>query len=339
MIKSRKRQREFSDEDDDDGGAPAELGEKDEESEDEMGGTGWGDDDDDDDAGSDEDKPEGKEAKATRFGDDDGEIKTKDGKITSVEGEEEANFGEEEDYEEGGIKIVPFNLKAEMSEGTFTEDGMYVDNKFAETRDMWLEEVDTAAKERKKRGEKMQKVEKVEIADFDQEDDNLDILELKKSMLECLLPGEKVQKALKRLRGAKKDGGLDYFNKLMEAANNLLQVGEFNIYNETQTSIEESVAEAERADAEGQWDLKWQMTDDEVHGPFSTAQMAAWAAEGYFKQRPGLVRKRDPRKATESIPFVGTHTLNFESEKDKSDMLNDLLDSDDEPEGTVQDAE
>ena len=38
--------------------------------------------------------------------------------------------------------------------------------------------------------------------------------------------------------------------KLMEAANNLLQAGEFGIYNESQKEIEASVAEAEEAEAD-----------------------------------------------------------------------------------------
>jgi len=42
----------------------------------------------------------------------------------------------------------------------------------------------------------------------------------------------------------------------------------------------------------------------------------------------GLVRKRDPCKATESIKFVPTHSIDFEAEQSKADMMNDLLDSD-----------
>lgn len=114
-----------------------------------------------------------------------------------------------------------------MSEGKFTEDGMYIDNKFAgyappippislrptptnphlrpaETRDAWLEEVDSNDKKRKDKGEKIEDVKNVEIADFDKDDDELDILALKRDVLECLLPGESVSKALKRLRGSGK---------------------------------------------------------------------------------------------------------------------------------------
>merc|ERR1712086_429194 len=107
---------------------------------------------------------------------------------------------------------------------------MYVDNKFEEQRDAWLEEQDEINQERKKKGEKRVKVKNIEIADFEKEDDELDILSLKRDVLECLLPGESVQKALKRLRGSGKkptEQGSGDFNKLMEAANNLLQAGEF----------------------------------------------------------------------------------------------------------------
>lgn len=67
----------------------------------------------------------------------------------------------------------------------------------------------------------------------------------------------------------------------------------------------------------------------EVHGPFSTAQMVQWSNEGYFKQRPGLVRKRDPHRATETIMFKPSQSVNWEDEGSKADMLADLLDSDD----------
>ena len=54
----------------------------------------------------------------------------------------------------------------------------------SETRDAWLEEVDESNKDRKKRGEKRSKVKNVEIADFAKEDDELDILSLKRAVLE-----------------------------------------------------------------------------------------------------------------------------------------------------------
>jgi len=60
-------------------------------------------------------------------------------------------------------------------------------------------------------------------------------------------------------------------------------------HNETQLTIRESVEEAEKAEAAGQWDLKWAQ-DAEVFGPYGTAQMVQWHKEGYFKQRPVRVQ-------------------------------------------------
>ena len=57
-----------------------------------------------------------------------------------------------------------------------------------ETRDAWLEEVDQENKDRKKRGEKRAKVTNVEIADFEKEDDQLDILSLKRDVLQVRDP-------------------------------------------------------------------------------------------------------------------------------------------------------
>lgn len=42
--------------------------------------------------------------------DDSVDVKIVGGRITKVEGEEDADFGE--DFEEGGVKIIPFNLNS-----------------------------------------------------------------------------------------------------------------------------------------------------------------------------------------------------------------------------------
>ena len=40
----------------------------------------------------------------------------------------------------------------------------------------------------------------------------------------------------------------------------MVQAGEFGIYSESQKTIAASVEEAEKAEATGQWDLKWQVS-------------------------------------------------------------------------------
>ncbi|XP_067015388.1 CD2 antigen cytoplasmic tail-binding protein 2 homolog isoform X2 [Anabrus simplex] len=47
---------------------------------------------------------------------------------------------------------------------------------------------------------------------------------------------------------------------------------------------EESSVDKAGGGSEVQWEYKWKVDDDEVHGPYSTEQMQAWVTEGYFKQ-------------------------------------------------------
>ena len=128
MIANRNRKRGRNDaedlgDDDDDGDINKAL--KEEESDDEMVNGGWDSgNDDDDDAGADGGEGVGKIG-------DDAEVRLKNGRITSVEGLSEFHHscadlvilpGEEDGFDEddeenenddnGGIPIVPFNLKA-----------------------------------------------------------------------------------------------------------------------------------------------------------------------------------------------------------------------------------
>ena len=54
----------------------------------------------------------------------------------------------------------------------------------------------------------------------------------------------------------------------------------------------------------------------------------------YFE---ALARKRDPRKATETIPFKPTSAFDFVAEKETCAMLGDLLDDEDEKEDNFAD--
>ncbi len=51
------------------------------------------------------------------------------------------------------------------------------------------------------------------------------------------------------------------------------------------------------------WEYKWNEADDQVHGPFTSTDMKAWIASGYFEGRALVVRKVT---ATTSLdPFKG----------------------------------
>lgn len=270
----------------------------------------------------DDDGPAPRREGAMAGNDDEVDVKIVHGRITKVEGEEDGDI--DDDYEEGGIKIIPFNLKAERESGHFDQSGHYVENEFEENRDAWLDELEEAEKDLKRDVQKGEKktFNKVEIAEFD-DDEKIDMLELKRSIVSILQPKEQVRHALKRLRGTGKKPsaeGKDEFNTLMEAANNLLQVGEFGIYNDTKESIEAALQQAEKESDEGLWDYK--LTEDgEEHGPFTTAQMAEWASQGYFSaENPALVRMRDPRTPLDDIPFQRSTEVDFAAYADLMDL-------------------
>lgn len=54
------------------------------------------------------------------------------------------------------------------------------------------------------------------------------------------------------------------------------------------------------------WEFKWKQTDAEVHGPYSSAQMQQWVAEGYFKD--GVFVK----KFGEDCQFNSSNRIDFE---------------------------
>jgi len=256
--------------------------------------------------------------------DDEVNVKVKGGRITNVEGEEDAEF--DDDYEEGGIKIIPFNLNTDRESGHFDESGNYIDNQFEGQRDAWMDELDEAEeelkKELKKEGTSKKKVKQVEIADFDDEDE-VDIIKFKHAIVGILLPKEKVSKSLKRLRGTGKKPsaqGAEDFNVIMEAANNLLQCGEFGVYDKTREMLEEELEAAEKESEEGLWDYKLS-EEGEEHGPFTTAQMASWSEQGYFSsENPALVRMRDPKLPVDSIPFRPSTEVDFAAYADLMDL-------------------
>merc|ERR1712166_547713 len=255
--------------------------------------------------------------------DDEVSVKVQSGRIKHMEGEEQASFGD--DYEEGGIKIVPFNLASDRETGHFDESGNYIDAQFEGQRDAWMDELDEAEDELKKQLKEKgstKKVKQVEIADFDEEEE-IDMLKLKRAIVDILLPKEKVSKALKRLRGSGKkpsaEGAAD-FNTIMEAANNLLQCGEFGVYDKNRETLEDDLSAAEKESDEGLWDYKLAEDGDE-HGPFTTAQMAAWSEQGYFStESPALVRMRDPKLPIDSIPFRPSTEVDFAAYADLMDL-------------------
>ncbi|KXS21454.1 hypothetical protein M427DRAFT_270721 [Gonapodya prolifera JEL478] len=118
-----------------------------------------------------------------------------------IEGQEWENAEEEEEYDESGMKIEPFNMDDEMQNGAFDESGMYIRKKDEfEHHDKWLH------------GTTREDIEKARAAHEKQEADaaleeersqklmsKLSIVDLWKVLLMLLKPGENIIRALRRL--------------------------------------------------------------------------------------------------------------------------------------------
>ncbi|XP_014673851.1 PREDICTED: CD2 antigen cytoplasmic tail-binding protein 2 homolog [Priapulus caudatus] len=187
-----------------------------------------------------------------------------------IEGEEDATIEDDE-----GIKITPFNMKEEMEEGHFDTGGYYHwkkdDN---DIRDGWVENIDWVKVRREQR-----KPTKAGGDDKDDSDSSDDVRPLDSNkqvqnyneMLKVMLPGESVNKALRRLGGGAKNRGnasarwckqkkgdaekeaaaasdvdRENLEKLTGLADRLLVWGEYNIYQATYEKLHYNVQKNDR---------------------------------------------------------------------------------------------
>ncbi|KAF7238889.1 CD2 antigen cytoplasmic tail-binding protein 2 [Varanus komodoensis] len=127
-----------------------------------------------------------------------------------VEGQESATI----DYEDG-VRITPFNLQEEMEEGHFDSEGNYFLKKEAMIRDNWLDNIDWVKIKEQPPGRKKPPLDSVDGEEEEEEDDlevgqaPLDKKELLKGMVDLVLPGETVARAIQRLgdKGGPKGSG------------------------------------------------------------------------------------------------------------------------------------
>lgn len=211
-------------------------------------------------------------------GDDDGRGKDDEKYVLreeDLEGQEDATI----DFDEG-IKITPFNLREEMEEGHFDAEGNYFEKKEEVIRDEWLDSLDWV--KIKEQGDKHQKdISNGNDSIFEDADEPGDQIQAMKDILDIILPGETVLKALRRLGGkesgrsssasarwqpkSKKPKAVENEGseenkqnllKLTELADQLLQKGYFGIYQDTYEKLahkiktmQEKQLEAEEDDA------------------------------------------------------------------------------------------
>ncbi|CAB3240740.1 unnamed protein product [Arctia plantaginis] len=190
-----------------------------------------------------------------------------------IEGEEDGIGGME-----GEITITPFNMKEELEEGHFDNQGHYHWKKEKEIRDGWLDNIDWVKV--KGRPEDKYKVHKDDenkglgdesSSDEDEPEDKFDLLQNYKEIIQHMKPKETIAKALQRLGASskvssverwkrKKAGIVDENSKLVtrvtELANQILtKMGNMDIYQETYEKISATIAKKESKKEDADLDM------------------------------------------------------------------------------------
>ncbi|KAJ8494930.1 hypothetical protein ONZ45_g13069 [Pleurotus djamor] len=278
---------------------------------------GGGDDEDDDmfAMGDKEDKEEevgGKKKKKDeylRLGDIEGQEFKEDGDGSKDSEESEI---EDEDHAERrkklgmGYELSSFNMKEEMEEGKFTEDGMYVRTFDPHgVHDRWMDgldekEIKQARKRKKKQEREQQQKMQAEETELAQSGGPASF---QLTLLAFLKKGETVLEALQRL-GKQKQKPKDEISQVTHLASTLMGLGDSDIYSRT---YEELLRDVRRAgllsdsatppSADAQFEYKWDVPEvvgqtPAAFGPFSEDEMKAWYKASYFGPSGDKVKVR-----------------------------------------------
>ncbi|KAF9500430.1 hypothetical protein BDN71DRAFT_1462552 [Pleurotus eryngii] len=242
---------------------------------------------------------------------------------------EESDEPEDEDdaerrKKEGmGYELSSFNMKEEMEEGKFTEDGMYVRSFDPHgVHDRWMEGLDEReiklARRRKRKQEKLQK-ERIQAEEQELEQSGGKGA-LERELVGMLKKGESVLEALQRLgarsRKAKgptrssKTASLDKpksvsdIDHITHLASNIMSLGDTDIYSKTYEELVRDIRRSGAVDqawvppsADVQYEYKWDMPEvvgqeAASFGPYSEEEMKAWYKAAYFGPTGDKVKVR-----------------------------------------------
>ncbi|KAI3815378.1 hypothetical protein L1987_15044 [Smallanthus sonchifolius] len=108
----------------------------------------------------------------------------------------EMHYEDNEQLEDDGIQLEPFNLEQEREEGYFDQTGNYVGYFTNDIKDAWLDSIDAEPNLAQTHSVVMETV--VEAVDLTSQD----IGKIKRRIADVLEPGETVLQALRRLKGS-----------------------------------------------------------------------------------------------------------------------------------------
>ncbi|KAJ8078895.1 hypothetical protein PM082_013179 [Marasmius tenuissimus] len=257
-----------------------------------------------------------KEKKFMRLGDIEGqEFKNSDseGSLSDEEDEPEDEDDAERRKKAGmGYEMSSFNMREEMEEGKFTEEGDYVRSFDPHAvHDRWMEGLDDKeirqARKRKKQQERVEK-EKA-LAEEQERESSGGKPAMEKELLSYLKKGESVLEALQRLgveakrnrKTRSKDekattdskDAKEPIERVTHLASTIMDMGNVDVYSTTYEELVRSVRSSGIVDgswvppsADKQYEYKWdapgagQSTDK--FGPFSEEEMRVWFKASYF---------------------------------------------------------
>lgn len=300
-----------------------------------KGGKGGEDEDEEDDmfAAADKDEKEEEVAgkkkadKFMRLGDIEGQEFNNESEESDIEEFEDEDARERKKKEGMGFELSSFNMRDEMEEGKFTEDGNYIRTVDPhQVHDKWMDGLDEReikiARKRKREQEKKQR-EKMEKEERELAESGGPVA-IERKLLPLLKKGESVLEALQRLgaaakrkpaapkKAAKRKAGEEPMAVDKEAApptdieiitdlaSQLMSLGDADAYSKTYEEIVRHVrssgdveANWEPPSADVKYEYKWDKPGNtEVFGPFSEDDMKTWYKAAYFGQYGELVNVR-----------------------------------------------
>jgi len=223
-----------------------------------------------------------------------------------------------------GFEMSSFNMREEMEEGKFTEDGMYVRSFDAHAvHDRWMEGIDEKAiqqaRKRKKQQDRAQHektmAEEKELAESGGKN------QLEKELLKWLKKGETVLEALQRIgshsskvrksqtkpsetiHSADQKSGSD-IDVITHLATNIMSLGDIDIYSKTYEELVRDVRASGNLDpawippsADLKYEYKWNVPETagqtiETFGPYGEDEMRAWYKASYFGVAGEMIKVR-----------------------------------------------
>ncbi|KAK0196943.1 hypothetical protein F5146DRAFT_1153735 [Armillaria mellea] len=261
-----------------------------------------------------------KKAEYLRLGDIEGQEFGGSGSDAESSDEEEPE--DEDDAERRkkagmGYELSSFNMREEMEEGKFTEDGSYVRSFDPHgVHDRWMEGVDEREiKKARRRKRHMEKIQKERIKAEEQELEHsggspcygkgsFAVSQERRDLQAKKSKQSAKSKANDAMLVDKKPSALSDIEFITHLASNIMTLGDVDIYSKTYEELVRTVRSSRSVDAsweppsadkkyEYKWDAPGSGQTDQTFGPFGEEEMRSWYKAAYFGAAGEKVKVRE----------------------------------------------